>query len=153
MLPQMYFNAKDELITIVPTFSLPTENATCLCISVSAWLEHLRLQRGLRADCTDVALLQGEWGPFQPNRECQVPLWLAHTLWKRKRCSIRAPAWMGLEHLQAVLNNERTEPGAFQPLPFHYIEVAHFLFTSGTDGNLPQEVFGDELARVREGRP
>lgn len=31
---QMYFNAKDELITIVPNFSLPTENATATCISV-----------------------------------------------------------------------------------------------------------------------
>ncbi len=31
---QMYFNAKDELITIVPNFSLPTENATATCIGV-----------------------------------------------------------------------------------------------------------------------
>ena len=71
-----------------------------------------------------------------------MPLWLAHTLWKRKRCAIKAPAWMGVEHLDAVLGLERQDASAFQPLPFHYIEVAHFLFTSGTDGNLPQEVFG-----------
>ncbi len=43
--------------------------------------------------------LQGEFGPFQPNREAQVPLWLAHTLWKRKRCTIKPPAWMNVEHL------------------------------------------------------
>ncbi|KAI3435894.1 hypothetical protein D9Q98_001952 [Chlorella vulgaris] len=122
---EMYFNAKDELITIVPNFSVPTENATCICIS-------------------------GEWGPFQPNRECAVPLWLAHTLWKRKRCSIRPPSWMAVEHLDAVLGLERQDASAFQPLPSHYIEVAHFLFTSGTDGNLPQEVFGDELSRVKD---
>ncbi|KAI7841936.1 hypothetical protein COHA_004463 [Chlorella ohadii] len=121
----MYFNAKDELITIVPNFSLPTENATATCIS-------------------------GEFGPFQPNREAHVPLWLAHTLWKRKRCTIKPPAWMNVEHLDAVLGLERQDASAFQPLPFHYIEVAHFLFTSGTDGNLPQEVFGDELARVKD---
>ena len=92
---------------------------------------------------------QGEFGPFQPNRECAVPLWLAHTLWKRKRAAIRPPPWMDVEHLDAVLGLERQDASAFQPLPFHYIEVAHFLFTSGTDGNLPQEVFGDDLARVR----
>ncbi|KAL4426521.1 hypothetical protein ABPG77_008379 [Micractinium sp. CCAP 211/92] len=122
---EMYFNAKDELITIVPNFSLPTENATATCIG-------------------------GEFGPFQPNREAAVPLWLAHTLWKRKKCSIKAPDWMNAEHLDAVLGLERQDASAFQPLPFHYIEVAHFLFTSGTDGNLPQEVFGDELARVKD---
>ena len=31
---QMYFMAKDELITIVPNFSLPTENGTMQCIRV-----------------------------------------------------------------------------------------------------------------------
>lgn len=31
---QMYFMAKDELITIVPNFSLPTENGTAQCIGV-----------------------------------------------------------------------------------------------------------------------
>ncbi|PSC71362.1 DNA replication complex GINS PSF2 [Micractinium conductrix] len=122
---EMYFNAKNEMITIVPNFSIPTENASATCIG-------------------------GEWGPFQPNRETQVPLWLAHTLWKRKRCAIKAPAWMNAEHLDAVLGLERQDASAFQPLPFHYIEVAYFLFTSGTDGNLPQEVFGDDLARVKD---
>lgn len=40
---QMYFNAKDELITIVPNFSLPTENATATCIGVrSALSGHAR---------------------------------------------------------------------------------------------------------------
>lgn len=122
----MYFNAKDELVTIVPNFSLPTENGGATCIS-------------------------GEWGPFAPNREARVPLWLAHSLWKRKRCAIRPPDWMNAEHLEAVLALERQDASAFQPLPFHYIEVARFLFTAGTDGHLAQEVFGEELARVRLG--
>ena len=123
----MYFNAKDELVTIVPSFSLPSENGTAECIG-------------------------GEWGPLAPNREAVVPLWLAHALWKRKRCAIRAPEWMSAEHLEAVLALERQDASAFQPLPFHYVELAHFLFTAGTDGNLPQEVFGDDLARVRPAR-
>ena len=32
----MYFNAKDEMVTIVPNFSLPTENCTTFCIGVRA---------------------------------------------------------------------------------------------------------------------
>ena len=33
-MPQMYFFAKDERITIIPNFSLPTENGTASCIAV-----------------------------------------------------------------------------------------------------------------------
>lgn len=119
--------------------------------------------------------MQGEFGPFQPNRECQVPLWMALALWKRKKCTIKAPEWMRPEFLQsmllvmflfcfactqrsfihdvmiaAVLELERSEPGNFQPLPFHYQEIAQFLFTAGTQESLPKEVFGDEEARVRD---
>jgi hypothetical protein len=167
----MYFNAKDEVVTIVPNFSLPTENCTTFCIGVrAAAAAELRIcSPALGCSCFPSSppaaplhtnprpllarAVQGEFGPFQPNRECSVPLWLAHTLWKRKRAAIRPPPWMDVEHLDAVLGLERQDASAFQPLPFHYIEVAHFLFTSGTDGNLPQEVFGDDLARVRAWLP
>lgn len=50
----------------------------------------------------------------------------------------------------AVLELERGDPGSFQPLPFHYQEVAHCLFTAGHQESLPKEVFGDEQGRVRD---
>lgn len=50
----------------------------------------------------------------------------------------------------AALDQERQEPGSFQPLPFHYQEIAHFLFTAGTQESLPKEVFGDDEGRVRD---
>jgi hypothetical protein len=50
----------------------------------------------------------------------------------------------------AVLENERQDPASFQPLPYHYQEVAHCLFTAGTQESLPREVFGDEQGRVRD---
>lgn len=50
----------------------------------------------------------------------------------------------------AVLDLERQDPGSFQPLPFHYQEIAHFLFTAGTQESLPKEVFGDNQGRVRD---
>lgn len=94
--------------------------------------------------------LQGEFGPFRPNTECQVPLWLAITLWKRKKCTVRAPEWMDPIYLSNVLEEERSDPAAFQPLPFHHIEIAHCLFTAGIDEALPQEVFGENLPQVKE---
>lgn len=45
-----------------------------------------------------------------------------------------------------VLELERQDASAFQPLPFHYIEVAHFIFQSGVEDALAKEVFGDEAA-------
>lgn len=48
----------------------------------------------------------------------------------------------------AVLEMERNDGSGFQPLPFHYQEIAHCLFTAGTQEALPKEVFGDEQGRV-----
>ena len=50
----------------------------------------------------------------------------------------------------AVLDLERSDSGSFQPLPFHYQEIAHFLFTAGKQESLPKEVFGDQEAAVRD---
>lgn len=49
----------------------------------------------------------------------------------------------------ALLALDKRDATAFQKLPFHYIEIAHFLFTRGTDEALAAGVFGDKLARVR----
>jgi hypothetical protein len=50
-----------------------------------------------------------------------------------------------------VLELERQDASAFQPLPFHYIEIAHFLFQEV----MAREVFGDagEATEVRAARP
>ena len=49
-----------------------------------------------------------------------------------------------------MLDLERQDSSSFQPLPFHYQEIAHCLFTAGTQESLPKEVFGDEQGRVRD---
>lgn len=54
------------------------------------------------SDDSDGDIVQGKFGPFQPNRECRVPIWMAHALWKRKKCSIVAPEWMKPEYLQGA---------------------------------------------------
>ena len=35
-------------------------------------------------------------GPFAPNRNLQVPLWLALVLKKRARCRIHPPEWLNV---------------------------------------------------------
>ena len=119
------FFAQDELIKIVPTFSIQTP--------------------GRKLDC-----IMGSFGPFGPGRECEVPLWMALALWKRKKCDIKAPEWMQPDYLQTVLDLERGDPLSFQPLPFHYQEIAQFLFTAGTQESLPRAVFEEKEGKVRD---
>lgn len=96
---ELEFFAEDEIVTIVPNFSLP-HNATMECLG-------------------------GEFGPFRPNMPLEVPLWMALALHRWKRCSVQAPDWMKPDNLQEVLDEERRLRNAFQELPFHYIEVCN----------------------------
>jgi hypothetical protein len=53
-------------------------------------------------------------------------------------------------HLKDALDAERSDAATFQPLPFHHVEIAQCLFTSGIDDALSQEVFKDNLTIVKE---
>lgn len=99
---EMEFFGEDEVITVIPNITFPTADSSLICIG-------------------------GEWGPFRPNFPVEVPLWLALALQKKKCCRIQIPAWMNVEHLEDVLAEEEAHEAIFQPLPFHYIEVAHLL--------------------------
>ncbi|KAI9389518.1 hypothetical protein POPTR_008G056200v4 [Populus trichocarpa] len=52
---------------------------------------------------------------------------LAVALKKRGKCTIRPPQWMSIENLAQFLELER-DSHAFQPLPFHYLEISRLLF-------------------------
>jgi len=94
-----------------------------------------------------------------------VPLWLALTLKRQKKCRVVLPDWLddgqsvmlrfacfrcvgigppppyvrvarascvlrtqiNTERLAEALRDERRNEGVFQPLPFHYVEIAHLL--------------------------
>jgi hypothetical protein len=40
------------------------------------------------------AVFQGDFGPFAPDEEVQVPLWLALQMKKNRQCKIKAPDWL-----------------------------------------------------------
>ncbi|KAJ6432652.1 hypothetical protein OIU84_019819 [Salix udensis] len=95
---EIEFMAEDEMTEIVPNLRMDSLNFIC-----------------------------GDYGPFLPQLAAQVPLWLALALKKRGKCTIRLPQWMSVENLTRVLEAER-DSHAFQPLPFHYIEISRLLF-------------------------
>jgi len=86
-------------------------------------------------------LIRGTFGPFYPNQRVQVPLWLALTLKKQKKCRLVLPEWLNGESLAEVLREERAQEGTFQELPFHYVEIATLLLkTAGDEFVMPDRV-------------
>uniref|UniRef100_A0A7N0V5M3 DNA replication complex GINS protein PSF2 n=1 Tax=Kalanchoe fedtschenkoi TaxID=63787 RepID=A0A7N0V5M3_KALFE len=96
---EVEYVAEDELVEIVPNMRMDALNLVC-----------------------------GDFGPFMPQIATPVPLWLAIALKKRGKCAISPPEWMSVDKLTEILEAERESPRVFQPLPFHYVEIARLLF-------------------------
>lgn len=77
--------------------------------------------------------IEGNVGPFVPLRLLEVPIWLAVTLKKRNKCTIRPPAWMNTEYIQRLLELEKINAEAFSKVPDHYIEISALLFDCASD--------------------
>ncbi|XP_048231333.1 DNA replication complex GINS protein PSF2 isoform X1 [Ricinus communis] len=108
---EVEFMAEDELVEIVPNLRMDSLNFISFFDQVQ-W--------------------QGDYGPFYPQIATQVPLWLAVALKKRGKCTVRPPQWMSIENLTQVLEGER-DSHAFEPLPFHYVEISRLLFDHARD--------------------
>jgi GINS complex subunit 2 len=96
--------AEDESINIVPNVRMDTLHMIC-----------------------------GDYGPFRPQIPVTVPLWLGIAMKKRSKCRIQPPDWMSVERLTEVLEMEREAPREFQPLPFHYVEIAKLLLDNARE--------------------
>ncbi|WVR05846.1 DNA replication complex GINS protein PSF2 [Kwoniella sp. DSM 27419] len=101
---ELTFLAEEDVIDIVPLFSM-----------------------------TRVRLLSGIYGPFQPPSAAKVPLWLALSLKRKRKCRIVPPAWLSVEQVQAVLKDERENLEGFMPLPRRFIEMSKVLLDVASD--------------------
>jgi|MDTB01.2.fsa_nt_gb GINS complex subunit 2 len=77
--------------------------------------------------------MSGHFGPLEPGVSCDVPIWLALHLRKSNRCNIVIPEWLEANKLKLVLEDEKGARDTFQPMPFHYIEIAQMLLTFARD--------------------
>lgn len=101
---QIQYFAEDEPIVIEPKFDMPK-----------------------------LYFISGEYGPFKAGSPTSVPLWLAITLKKRRKCSIQSPQWLNIENLREISSKEREKESGFQNLPFHAREIAHLLLENAED--------------------
>lgn len=73
--------------------------------------------------------ITGTFGPFRSGVPTQVPLWLAMRLRSDSLCTVVPPHWMHEGRLAAMLDAERRNTIAFNPLPHYFDELAHVLLT------------------------
>ena len=69
---------------------------------------------------------KGTIEPMRPARRTQVPLWLALILRKSTGCQIVPPSWFTVGALTSLLQEEQNNEN-YQPVDFHYIEIATLL--------------------------
>eukprot|EP01084_Bolivina_argentea_P104885 187782_1 len=118
------FLAENELIEIVPNFSCPKRH-----------------------------FIQGSFGPFQPNRIIRIPLWLAVTLKKSKKCRIKLPDWMQENELKNILQQEKENETFYNGLPFYFREISKILFDIDTENNHKDiRVLIQDIEDVRESK-
>ena len=63
--------------------------------------------------------ISGTFGPFKPNREISIPLWLAFQLKKNKKCRIRIPSFLDENNLKIVLDYEKDNSNSFYYFYFY----------------------------------
>ncbi|KAI5450977.1 DNA replication protein psf2 [Naganishia albida] len=75
-----------------------------------------------------IRLVSGVYGPFDPPRRATVPLWLALSLKRKRKCRIVPPDWLSPEILSAMVQEEMNEPHAlWANIPRHLFETAKVL--------------------------
>lgn len=123
---EIEFIASDEPITIIPSHRL------------------LNIHRYLLASTPT--------GPLRPPLRAEVPLWLALTLRKRRKCQIVPPDWLNADHLRSVLDEELKDEERFATLPFHYMETAALLLEVAAEDIPRSDLVRTLLKDLREAR-
>jgi len=95
---EVEFIAENELITVIPNFQYKT-----------------------------LYLIGGDIGPFEPSVPTRVPLWLAVHFRQRQKCRIECPAWISVDKLEEILDNEKTSDLFTQMPNPNYMELANVL--------------------------
>jgi GINS complex subunit 2 len=123
---ELDFMAEEELVTVIPRVALPL-----------------------------IALVSGDFGPFEPDEPCTVPLWLALSLKRAGYCSVVTPSWLRPDALLAYREEEEQNAGIVTKLPFHYHQIASMLLSFAADdigqADRVQELLED-LVTVRQGK-
>lgn len=54
-----------------------------------------------------IHLISGDLGPFRASLPVNVPLWVAVSLKRQKKCKIQPPDWMDMQKLEYIKEQEK----------------------------------------------
>ena len=80
-----------------------------------------------------IHFIRGSYGPFKAGIPQAVPLFVAIDLKRKKMCTIEQPHWLTKEYLKNRLKQEKQDTDMFQPIHFHYLEIALQLLNVARD--------------------
>ncbi len=124
---EVEFLSEDELITIIPNITTKQK----------------------------LNFISGSFGPLQANQPVDVPLWLALHMRSKGQCRVVLPKWMDVDYLKQVLESERKEDEYFEPMPFHYLEIANqLLHFAAHDFEQPERIklLIEDIDNVRQAK-
>ncbi|KAJ7068520.1 hypothetical protein C8F01DRAFT_1078961 [Mycena amicta] len=136
--PELELIATEVLVDIVPLIAMEKTAFISVCsrYPASPWPD---------------ASSKGAYGPLRPPQKASIPLWMAVTLKRKKKCHILAPEWLSIEYLQHKLVEETTEQ-EFTKLPFHYAEISRVLLDVASDDLQNPDKLRTLLQDLREAR-
>lgn len=102
-----------------------------------------------------IQLISGTFGPFKPNKAIQVPLWLGVQFRENRKCKIIIPAFLELNYLNSIIEQEKESKGSLVQLPSYFFEIAQILFNKAEEDFVDlKEVRGlvEDLAATRSAK-
>ncbi|WVN90329.1 DNA replication complex GINS protein PSF2 [Cryptococcus depauperatus CBS 7841] len=101
---------------------------------------------------TRVRLISGIYGPFQPPSAARVPLWMALSLKRKRKCRIVPPDWLTVEKLQDLFKSEKENGEGFERLPRRFMEISKVLLDTAPDDVSQTTLLRSLLKDIREVR-
>ncbi|ODV88735.1 hypothetical protein CANCADRAFT_128017 [Tortispora caseinolytica NRRL Y-17796] len=86
-----------------------------------------------RQSMDSITLIGRSMPALRPLVRQEVPLWLALLLKRHGKCSIVAPAWLDIENLKHIYEQEQANRNRFSELPEHWIETSELLLNEAAD--------------------
>ena len=116
------------------------------CIMITSGVSHSKFE-----------FISGHFGPLEAGLPCQVPLWFALQLRRNGKCIIEIPEWLGVDHLKALIEEQKT--AHFVEIPFYYVEIAQLLLSYAKDDfespeqtrSLVEDLFNLRMDSMRNG--
>jgi len=114
--------------------TLPTSNTTVTPLDCHFMAENciIRIIPNFTSP-GDLELISASLPRFRAAHACEVPLWVALSLKRQRKCNIQKPIWMDPEDLEERKTKEQESPIFIEPPHPHYRELTEIILNNAID--------------------